>query len=186
MVELLQIVDSEGVTVGEMEKLAAHRDGGTLHRAISVFLLDDTGRLLIQRRAAAKYHFAGLWANTCCSHPLRDETPAEAARRAVQFELGIEPAIEEVGVIIYSAHDAVSGLTEREYDHIFVGVWNDTLAPNPAEVKGVHWVSSFELRQELEAHPERFAPWLPVIVRSIREQLKDQESAFGKFLAELG
>jgi isopentenyl-diphosphate Delta-isomerase len=169
---LVQIVDESGRTVGEMEKLAAHENGGTWHRAISVFLFDQQGQLLIQQRASGKYHFAGLWANSCCSHPATSETIEQAAQRpakwyaqrAMLHELGVYSIVKELAVVRYEAHDPVTGHTEREHDHILVGILNEEPTPNPSEVQATRWITLQDLTTEIEQQPENFAPWLPVIL----------------------
>src|SRR4051794_27812216 len=90
------LVDEHDRPLGTCAKLAAHRNGGTLHRAFSVFLFDSAGRMLLQQRAAGKYHFGGLWTNACCSHPRPGEAVADAARRRVREELGVEVDLRPV------------------------------------------------------------------------------------------
>ena len=75
--DLVILVDEQDRELGAMEKLAAHERGGTRHRAFSVFIVDPQGRWLLQRRAAGKYHFPGLWTNACCSHPRPGEATAD-------------------------------------------------------------------------------------------------------------
>lgn len=179
MNDLLQIVDQNGQTTGAMAKLEAHQNGGTLHRAISVFLFDELGRTLIQLRAANKYHFAGRWANACCSHPVGDETPLIAAQKTMMRELGIETDIHEVGIVEYRAEDPNSGLTECEYDHVFAGIWAGPIFHNPMEVEAVRWVTPEELRSEVRERPHTIAPWLPVIVESLSQSV-DPFMAFRK------
>lgn len=162
--ELLQVVNERGETIGSIGKLAAHQNGGTWHRAISVFLFNSAGELLIQQRATSKYHFAGKWANSCCSHPWPGEVPLSAARRTAERELGIEPELRELGVFRYSATDPVSGLSENELDHVFVGRWGAPVPFSEAEVSAVRWISLPALRLELADHPEDFAPWLGMIL----------------------
>jgi len=157
--ERVVLVDEHDRPVGTAEKLAAHRDGGRLHRAFSVFLFDASGRMLVQRRAAAKYHFPLLWTNACCSHPRPEEPVAEAARRRVREELGIEVALRPAFRFVYAAEDAASGLTEREYDHVFVGRLDGEPAPDPAEVDAIAWRDPAELLRDATARPERYTPW---------------------------
>jgi isopentenyl-diphosphate delta-isomerase len=163
---LIQLVDEDGNSIGKMEKIAAHANGGMWHRAISVFLFDDNGRLLIQQRASGKYHFAGLWANSCCSHPHVDETVEQAAKRTMLRELGLVAEVEEVHVVRYEAHDPISGNTEMEHDHILVGKISTNPIPNPEEVQDYRWLTIDELNSEIEKQPESFAPWLPIILSS--------------------
>ncbi len=162
--ELLQVVNERGETIGSIGKLAAHQNGGTWHRAVSVFLFNPIGELLIQRRSMEKYHFAGKWANSCCSHPWPGESVASAALRTAERELGIEPELRELGAFRYSAQDSASGLTEKELDHVFVGRWDSDVPFLPTEVAEVRWVSLERLQLELDSNPEDFAPWLSQIL----------------------
>ena len=162
----LQTIDEDGQTIGEIDKIAAHQNGGVWHRAISVFLFNSAGQLLIQQRAQSKYHFAGLWANSCCSHPEVGESIEQAAARAMMVELGVQTDVKEVGVVRYEAHDPISGRTEREHDHILVGQYNGEFFPDPEEVSSLGWVDLPLLKLDIEQNPERFAPWLPIILDS--------------------
>jgi isopentenyl-diphosphate delta-isomerase len=162
--ELLQVVNERGETIGSIGKMAAHQNGGTWHRAISVFLFNPIGELLIQQRSVEKYHFAGKWANSCCSHPWPGESVVSAASRTTERELGILPGLRELGVFRYSASDPESGLTEKELDHVFVGRWDSTVPFSQAEVSAVRWVSLGLLRAEIAASPEDFAPWRGLIL----------------------
>ncbi len=162
----IQEVDDQGNTIAEIDKVAAHENGGVWHRAISVFLFNSEGRLLIQQRAKSKYHFAGLWANSCCSHPGAFETPVEAAERAMMVELGVAALVREVGVVRYEAFDSLSGMTEREHDHVLVGRFDGLVSPNQDEVSETRWIEIAALRQEISRNPAEFAPWLKVILDS--------------------
>ena len=164
MTDLIEVVDELGNTIGEIEKVSAHENGGVWHRAISVFLFDTEGRMLIQKRAQSKYHFGGLWANSCCSHPSTSETPIEAAQRAMRVELGVIAPIREIGVVRYEALDASSGLTEREHDHVMVGQFDGAVLPNEDEVSETRWIEIAHLRQDIQLSPAEFVPWLKVIL----------------------
>ncbi|MEV8154881.1 isopentenyl-diphosphate Delta-isomerase, partial [Streptomyces fradiae] len=110
---MLELVDEDGTTIGTAEKLSAHRAPGRLHRAFSVFLFDEEGRLLLQRRALGKYHSPGVWSNTCCGHPYPGEAPFTAAARRVSEELGVSPSLmAEAGTVRYNHPDPVSGLVD--------------------------------------------------------------------------
>lgn len=167
VVTKIQLVDEKGLTIGEIEKIAAHENGGTWHRAISVFLFDEHSRLLIQKRTQGKYHFGGLWANSCCSHPTTQETIEQAAVRAMVDELGVKVPVKEVAVVRYEAVDLVSGHTEREHDHILVGHLGIDPIPNPDEVETFRWVTIDDLRAEIEEQPGSFVPWLPIILNQV-------------------
>jgi len=131
----VQTVDRRGRTTGSAGKLEVHQVPARLHRAVSVFALDSSGRLIIQRRSASKYHSAGLWGNTCCGHPLPSETARDCAERRLRDEVGLTGAdLQAAGAIIYQSSDSVSGLTEYEYDHLFVGRSSKDPNPNPDEI----------------------------------------------------
>jgi isopentenyl-diphosphate delta-isomerase len=152
------LVNEEDEPLGTAEKIRAHTEGW-LHRALSVFVFDEAGRLLLHRRAADKYHSGGLWSNTCCSHPYPDEAPADAARRRLGEEMGFSCALRPAFHFTYRA--PVGGnLTEHEYDHVFVGLVDEvTVQPNPAEVTDWAWVAPSTLRDDVAARPERYTVW---------------------------
>lgn len=160
--EVVQLLSDDGTPAGVMAKRAAHEGQGYLHRGFSVFLFDETGRVLLQRRAASKYHFAGRWSNACCSHPLETAGVEASARRRVSFELGIEAALEAVGSFRYTAVDEASGLVEREDDTVLVGyVRSDaTVVPNPTEVWETRFIAIPDLERELRTSPDDSTPWL--------------------------
>jgi len=158
-VEHVVLVDESDRAIGTAEKLSAHRDGGRLHRAFSVFLFDAFGRMLLQQRAAAKYHFPLLWTNACCGHPRPGEIVVEAARRRVREELGIDVALHAAFSFVYTAEDQSSGLTEREFDHVLLGRLEREPAPSPEEVAALEWAEPDALRKDVEARPERYTPW---------------------------
>ncbi len=147
-----------------IEKLAAHRDGGVLHLAISIFVF-SRGRLLLQRRAAGKYHSGGLWANTCCTHPDWHENIEAAAHRRLADELGLSvPWLEKRSVIDYRAQVA-DDLWEHERVHVFRFATDDDMPlPQPvaAEVSETRWVAMPDLHAEMARSPETFAPWFRI------------------------
>jgi len=147
--------DGELSTMGKME---AH-SRGVLHRAISVFVFNDKNELLLQKRAASKYHSPNKWTNTCCTHPKPEETPYAAAQRRLDQEMGIITPLTEVFTFSYRA-DVGSGIIENEFDHVFFGVSNQNPEPNPVEVSGWEWVPIENLEQELIRNPEEFSSWL--------------------------
>jgi isopentenyl-diphosphate delta-isomerase len=151
------LVDESGHPLGASSKLAAHEAPGRLHLAFSVFLFRG-GEMLLQQRALTKYHFPGLWANACCSHPAPGEEIASSARRRLREELGLEAELREAGSFLYRAEDPHSGLVEHELDHVFVGELppGEEASPDPSEVAAVRWVSLDDLPGGL---PEPIAPW---------------------------
>ncbi|MFT5141456.1 MAG: isopentenyl-diphosphate delta-isomerase [Rhodothermales bacterium] len=159
-VERVVLVDKDDVPVGEMEKMEAHRLG-VLHRAISVFVFDRKGDMLLQRRAAVKYHSPGLWTNTCCSHPRPNEDVQDAASRRLGEEMGLACELHRRFSFTYRA-EFEGGLIEHELDHVFVGRSDDVPRPHPDEVSDWRYASVPQVRSEMELHPERFTPWFRI------------------------
>jgi isopentenyl-diphosphate Delta-isomerase len=168
MNEWVVLVDRSDEAVGVSDKLDAHISG-TLHRAFSICIFDPAGRVLLQRRAGSKYHSAGLWSNSCCSHPRPGEATASAAHRRLIEELGFDCALQPAFTFIYHA-DVGGGLTEHEYDHVFTGVFDGRLGPDPEEVEECRWVRPAALLHELEQHPARFTPWSIIAFDELRRR----------------
>ncbi len=162
--EQVILVDEADRQVGFEEKMKAHLDGGKLHRAFSVFIFNSRGEMLLQQRAGGKYHFGGLWTNACCSHPRRGEETEEAAHRRLQQELGFDCELREVFSFVYTATDAGSGLTEREYDHVFVGTFDGVPQPDPEEADAVRWIAGEELKRDMATNPGQYTPWFTASV----------------------
>lgn len=161
------IVDADGRSLGTMNKMAAHYSG-TLHRAFSVFIFNAKGQLLIQQRAFNKYHSGGLWSNTCCSHPFLGERVIEAAQRRLNEEMGISCQLTEIFQFTYR-HEFDNGLTEHEYDHVFIGTSDQMPKTDPDEVAGFKYLSADELISELSAYPERFTAWFKLCLTKVIE-----------------
>lgn len=156
------LVDTKDNAIGTMEKMEAHRIGA-LHRAFSIILFDDAGKMLIQKRSKEKYHSSGLWTNACCSHPLPGENITAATRRRLKEEMGIdlEPAFSHT--FIYKA-PLDRDLVEHELDHVFVGQFSGIPAVNEKEVEDWKYVDVDWLRQDMEHHPEAYTVWFKLII----------------------
>lgn len=157
-VEYLILVDARNRAVGRAEKWAVHREG-LRHRAFSIFLVDERGRLLLQRRSRAKYHSAGLWANSCCGHPRPGERTLAAARRRLGEELGATASLRYCFRAVYRTA-LPNGLTENEIVHVYFGASPAALAPNPDEVGAVAHLTLDELLADTARRPRRYAYWL--------------------------
>ncbi len=170
MQDFVILVDEQDNPIGTAEKMEAHQHGGKLHRAFSVLVFNDKGETMLQRRAASKYHCPGLWTNTCCSHPRPDETSLVAATRRLQEEMGFICPLEEKFSFLYRAEFS-NGLTEHEFDHVFIGRYNDSPSINPMEADDWRWISMSDLEKEMADDPDRFTPWFTIIVQQYREKL---------------
>ncbi|HRZ27249.1 MAG TPA: isopentenyl-diphosphate Delta-isomerase [Spirochaetota bacterium] len=162
----LILVDYDNNPTGQSDKLRAHREG-LLHRAFSVFLFDSQNRLLIQKRHSDKYHSAGLWSNTCCSHPYPGEDTAVAARRRLREEMGIECNISEIFVFHYEARLDGSGLIENEIDHVFVGLYNGPVLFDPVEIEDIRWVAKDELMNDMKNNSNHYTVWFRKIAKKV-------------------
>ncbi len=150
--DLVQLVDEHGITTGETQVGAAHAAPGLLHRAFSVVVVDDAGRMLLQQRADVKLRFPGLWTNSCCGHPAPGADLLASAARRVHEELGVELVdAREAGTFRYRALDAGSGHVETEYDHVVVGRARGDLRPDAQEVGATRWVAAEEAHALVDA-----------------------------------
>lgn len=168
--EYVVLVNKKGKVLGTEEKMAAHQKG-LLHKAFSVFLFNSKGQMLLQQRAHTKYHFGGMWSNSCCSHPRLNEPEADAAHRRLYEELGFDTPLKEVFQFIYRAHDEVTQLIEHELDAVFLGIYDgDTSQFNPNEVNAVRWVSIPELFKELNENPDQFTFWFKTALLELTDK----------------
>jgi len=162
------LVDEDDREIGTEEKIAVHLDGGRLHRAISIFVFNSRDELLLQRRAETKYHFAGLWSNTCCSHPRPGESIADVSERRLREEMGISAPMKATRTFIYKATDRMSSLSEHELVHLVVGHTDSNPKPDAKEVDDWAWICLDELRKNLVANPSAYTPWLPIGLSLLR------------------
>ena len=165
------LVNTNDEEIGSMEKMDAHRQA-LLHRAFSVFVFNTDRQLLIHRRAFDKYHSAGLWTNTCCSHPRPGEATIDAAYRRLQEEMGFTCPLEKSFEFIYKA-ELEDGLYEHEFDHVFTGEFSGVPDNNPDEVSEWKYISLEELEMDVNALPEKYSVWFRIALPRIIEQIKN-------------
>lgn len=168
-VEYVILVNNNDQSLGAMEKMEAH-EKGVMHRAFSVFIFNSKGEMLLQKRADEKYHSAGLWSNAACSHPHTDEKTADAAHRRLQEEMGFDCEIEEAFSFTYKAHVG-DGLTEHEYDHVFVGHSDAKPVPDPDEVSDWKYVDFDWLLEDIDNHPDDYTVWFRIAVKELKKNL---------------
>ncbi|MBC7851264.1 MAG: isopentenyl-diphosphate Delta-isomerase [Chitinophagaceae bacterium] len=169
------LVNEKDEPVGSMEKLRAHQEG-LLHRAFSVFILNDAGEMLLQQRAQTKYHSAGLWTNACCSHPQPGEDTITSAVRRLQEELGFTTTLSPLFSFTYRS-SFENGLIEHEYDHVFVGYHEGHINANPAEVMSVAYRSIEDIQQSLDSNPELYTTWFHIALPMMAEWLQQKMPA---------
>ncbi|MFN4808649.1 MAG: isopentenyl-diphosphate Delta-isomerase [Bacteroidota bacterium] len=163
------LVNEKDEPLGTMEKMEAHRRG-LLHRAFSVFIFNDQGEMLLQRRSLKKYHSGGLWTNACCSHPYPDEDILQAAKRRTTEELGIDIELKKVFVFTYNA-SLDNGLIEHEFDHVFIGTYNGSLQPNQEEVGDYAYLDMNYLSSHIENHPSMYTAWFTIAFPILQEHM---------------
>ena len=154
------LVNAADEEIGVMEKLEVHQKG-LLHRAFSVFIFDSQGRMLLQQRAATKYHGGLLWTNACCSHPFPGESVNDAAARRLQEELGFTTPLEKVFSFTYKAN-VENSLVEHEFDHVFVGEYEGEILPNTEEVAAYAYHDVEALKKLLKDQPTLFTQWFQI------------------------
>jgi isopentenyl-diphosphate delta-isomerase len=153
------LVDSHDRIMGVHEKLDAHLRG-LRHRAFSVFILNQRGEILLQRRSLSKYHSGGLWANSCCGHPANaQEDTCTAAERRVREELGLACELVRIFRTSYRARVSPS-MIENEIVHVFKGFSDQDPTPSPEEVADWAWVPVGELAHVVASQPRNYAAWL--------------------------
>lgn len=160
--EYVILVDEQDRELGTLEKMEAHQRG-VLHRAFSVLIFNNRGELLLQKRAASKYHSRNLWTNTCCSHPRLGESLQTAAQRRLMEEMGIACAVEPLYSFVYQV-SLDNGLIEHELDHVLVGYCDEAPVINPQEVAEWKYVSLDWVREDAMQNPEQYTYWFRLIL----------------------
>ncbi len=168
------LVNQEDEPIGTMPKMEAH-EKAELHRAFSVFVLNDKGEVMLQQRAASKYHSPLLWTNTCCSHQRLGESNVEAGRRRLMEEMGFEVPLKELFSFIYKA-PFDNGLTEHELDHVMVGFYNNDPEINKEEVENWKWMELNDIRVDMELHPERYTVWFKIIFERFYDYISKESN----------
>ena len=172
MEEQVILVNEKDEPIGLMGKMEAH-EKGLLHRAFSVFIFNSQQEVLLQQRAACKYHSPNLWTNTCCSHPRAGETNQQAGERRLQEEMGLQVPLQEVFSFIYKA-PFDNGLTEHEYDHVLIGYSDAQPQINPEEVASWKWLSLEAIKEDILQAPERYTAWFKIIFEEFYHHLSKQ------------
>lgn len=175
--EELILVDEHDHEQGHLSKAACHDGAGILHRAFSAFLFDPAGELLLQQRADSKRLWAGYWSNSCCSHPRRGESMAEATERRLAEELNIAAELDFVYKFRYQASYGELG-AEHELCHVFLGRIGAEVRANAEEVAATRFVSAAALNTELAERPERFTPWFKLEWSTLTGEYSDLLDAY--------
>lgn len=171
--EKVILVDANDNPIGLMNKLEAH-EKAVLHRAFSVFILNDKNELMLQQRAHHKYHSPLLWTNTCCSHQRENETNIQAGTRRLREEMGFETELKEMFHFIYKA-PFDNGLTEHELDHVMLGYYTDMPDINKDEVESWKWMKIEEVKNDMIANPNLYTVWFKIIFEEFYHHFDDNK-----------
>jgi len=178
MEEKVILVDSNDNQIGLMPKMEAH-EKAVLHRAFSVFIMNDNGEVMLQQRAANKYHSPLLWTNTCCSHQRDGESNIEAGKRRLMEEMGFDADLKEVFSFLYKA-PFDNGLTEHEFDHVMVGRSNGEPSINLDEVHDWKWMLPIDIKEDIASKPDAYTAWFKIIFERFYDYLIENVPDEGK------
>lgn len=160
------LVDEFDTPLDKMEKIEAHQKA-LLHRAVSVFVLNNQNKILLQKRAADKYHSPGLWTNTTCTHPFPNETNEAAVLRRLKEEMGITMnKVTKIFHFIYK-EQLENGLTEHELDHVFIGYSDELPIPDKDEVSDFEYVDIREVLEQVKKSPQNYTVWFKRIIERV-------------------
>ncbi len=165
----LILVDENDVPLGTAEKMEAH-EKALLHRAFSVFIFNSKGEMLLQQRAINKYHSGGLWTNACCSHPYVEQDTLAAAEKRLQEEMGFSTSLIKSFEFVYKANFE-NGLTEYEYDHVFIGKYDGPIAADKDEVEDFCFMSIPALKESIELYPQKYTEWFKIAFPKLENYL---------------
>lgn len=171
--EELILVTPMDKPIGLIPKMEAHQKG-LLHRAFSVFIINNSNQLMLQRRALHKYHSPGLWTNTCCSHQRDGENNIDAGIRRLKEEMGFETPLKYLFNFIYKV-DLDNGLTEHELDHVMLGHYEQDPIINKEEVSEWKWMNIEETKADIARNPKNYTAWFFIIFKRFYATLKKQE-----------
>lgn len=163
------LVNNKDEVIGTMPKMEAHQKA-VLHRAFSVFIFNSKNELMLQQRAANKYHSPLLWTNTCCSHQRVGETNIQAGRRRLQEEMGFVVDLQDTISFIYKA-PFDNGLTEHEYDHILIGYYDGIPIINLDEVASWKWMPIEAVKTDILIQPKLYTEWFKIIFEKFYEHI---------------
>lgn len=169
MNEQVILVDENDVEIGTMPKLEAHQKEA-LHRAFSVFIFNSKGEMLLQQRSFEKYHSAGLWSNTCCSHPSPGENTIDAAHRRLMQEMGVRATLHHVYSFIYKAQ-LENELSEHEFDHVFWGICDEKPSINKSEISNWKYMAIPELRSDIKQNPNVYTAWFKICIDNVLDKI---------------
>lgn len=171
--EQVILVNERDEPIGSMDKIEVHRKA-LLHRAFSIFIFNKKGEMLLQQRSSGKYHSGGLWTNACCSHPYPGEDNLMAASRRLREEMGFTTSLNKIFDFTYKS-EFDNGLTEFEFDHVFIGEYEGIIKPDMNEVKDHCFKKMDDIRESLESHPLKYTAWFHIAFPMLEKWLSKRD-----------
>lgn len=168
------LVDKQGNGYGTAQKMEVHQKG-LLHCAFSIFIFNASSELLLQQRSLDKYHCPGLWSNTCCSHPLSEKSIRKFAEQRLSEEMGFRCFLRFIFNCLYKLNVGNS-MIEHEYNHVFIGNFENNPNPDPSEVMDWKWASHMSIQNDLSNCPTAYTPWFIFLYTRVRNYLRQKQS----------
>lgn len=170
--EYVVLVSPKNKVIGTAPKLETHNQNTPLHRGFSLFLFNKKGELLLQQRSIKKKTWPLVWSNSCCGHPLLDESNTDAARRRLKFELGIKQSTIFEVLPHFSYRAEKDGIVENEICPVLIGFSNETPIVNKDEVESIEWVPWQKFINDLRDHRTKYSPWCIMEANSLKDNKK--------------
>jgi isopentenyl-diphosphate delta-isomerase len=167
--EPLILVNEQDEEIGYQDKKSCHQGNGILHRAFSIFIFNEQGQLLMQKRSAQKTLWPLYWSNSCCSHPRKGELLEIATTRRLKEELGLFSELKFLFKFIYQASFREIG-SEHELCYVYIGKSNGPVKTNVNEIAAWHFMDVENLNEEIRLHPENFTPWFKLEWEQMRNE----------------
>jgi isopentenyl-diphosphate Delta-isomerase len=170
MEEKLLIVDEKDNIIATETREKCHSGDGILHRAITSFVFNDKGQLLITQRSNLKKLWPGSWDTSCSTHVYENETYEKAGERRLPQELGFSCKLKFLLKFQYQVKYKDIG-SENEVCALLIGKYNGQITPNPQEVMDYKWIPADKLEEAISKNPEKYTPWLKI---ALKEYLKKE------------
>ncbi len=170
--QIISAVDNDGKFLRYISKDEGHRGEGVHHLAITVFVFNSKGELLLQKRKHKV--FDNFWDNTASTHQLHlengyDESDEEATLRTLKREYEIENVVlENLGGFNY--FEKYAEYCENEFCKLLIGTYDGEVKLNPEVGYSYKWISKEEFLKELSERPGEFTPWCKEAVVILKDK----------------
>ncbi len=182
--EFVILVDENDNPIGTEEKVKCHLPNGKLHRAFTVLLFDNDGKIVLTRRAKEKMLWPSNWDGTFASHPRESETYVSSGERRMPEELGIEGKLDYLYKFEYHVSYKDIG-SENEICGTLIGIINKDSEPKEieGEIDEIKWISAKELLLELKINPQIYCPWMLIALELLDKSKQSMLEKYGNVLS---